>query len=107
MDKVNQQGATPRREASYENSFVLRLETLNAMVALAKSIGWNCYETPKSITVILERQDGTTVTEYMPDKDVKQVVEQYISEKNALPACVLTEELLQVIKEYLKNEKEN
>lgn len=102
-------------EAKYENSSLVRLAVLNSMVDLAKKLGFELYDTPKSITTVVERADGTTVTEYLSGKDIEEVVGKYIARQNELPACALTEDIVQLIKEeaikeYIansENEKEN
>lgn len=88
-------------EAKYENSILLRLETLNAAIALVQNIGFNLSETVKGIKVVIERQDGTTVTEQLREEEIQQTVGAYIAEKNKLPGYVLTEETLKTIAEYI------
>lgn len=94
-------------EAKYENSILLRLETLNAMIALVQRTGFNLYETVKGIKVVIERQDGTTVTEQLREEEIQQAVSNYIAEKNKLPGYVLTEETLKAIAEYITAQQAN
>ena len=68
-------------EAKLENSTLIRLEVLNGMIAMAKSIGFNLTETPKSITVVVEREDGTTVTEYLAGDEIKKAVREHFDEQ--------------------------
>lgn len=92
-------------EAKYENSTLQRLEVLNRMVEMAQNFGFNLYEKPKSIKVIVERQDGTTITEQLKSEEIETVVEQYMTEKNQLPPFTLTQEMFDALKEYFTNLK--
>ncbi len=89
-------------EAKYEDSILIRLDALNAMIALCQNIGFNRYETIKGIKVVIEREDGTTVTEHLREDEIEQTVSAYIAEKNRLPEYYLTEETLKAIVEYVK-----
>ena len=93
-------------EAIYENSFMLRLETLNAMKALCESLRYNCYETVKGVKVVIERQDGTTVTEQLKAEEIKMVADAYMAEQDRLTGGPLTEALMNMI-ESLKEQQAN
>lgn len=67
-------------EAKYENSEMLRLEVLNAMIALGGNIGLNCNEVPKGIMVAVIRENDETVTEYLSRAEIEQAIKKRISE---------------------------
>lgn len=76
-------------EAKYENSTLLRTEILNTMIALVQSIGFNLYETVKDIKVVVERQDGSFVTERLTEEEIRQTVDAYIAEHNKIPEATM------------------
>ena len=83
-------------EATYESSALLRTEILNAMIALVQSIGFNLYETVKDIKVVVERKDGSFVTERLTEEEIRQTVDAYIAEQNKIP-----EEAMKRIIDYI------
>ena len=93
-------------EAKYENSILTRLQTLNAMKALCESLRYNCYETIKGLKVIIERQDGTTVTEQLREDEIKTIADAYMAEQDRLTGGPLTEALMNMI-ESIKAQQVN
>lgn len=84
-------------EAAYEKTILQRLETLNAMKALCESLRYNCYETIKGIKVVIDRQDGTTVTEQLREDEIITIVENYMAEQDRLTGGPLTEALISLV----------
>ena len=93
-------------EAKYENSILPRLEALNAMKALCESLRYNCYETIKGLKVVIERQDGTTVTEQLREDEIKTIGDAYMAEQDRLAGGPLTEALMNMI-ESIKAQQAN
>ena len=93
-------------EAKYENTILQRLETLNAMKALCEGLRYNCSETIKGLKVVIERQDGTTVTEQLREDEIKSIADTYMAEQDRLTGGPLTEALISMI-ESIKAQQVN
>lgn len=87
-------------EAAYTKDLI-SLEMLNATKALCESIRYNYYETVKNVKVIVERADGTILTEQWKEEDIAIIADNYMAEQNRLAGGLLTEEFMKAIVEYI------
>ena len=70
-------------EARYENSANVRLDVLNAVIALTQTLNLNHLEIPKNISIVVEMENGKTVTEKLTSTDIEKIIAEQIENQQA------------------------
>ena len=71
------------------------------MKAICENLRYNSYETINGMKVVIERQDGTTITEELKEHELVKIADDYMAEQNRLNAGLDLDEIIKAVAEYM------
>lgn len=99
--RLNRAEREIKMEAAYKKTILQRLDVLNGMKAICENLRYNSYETIKGMKVVIERQDGTTITEELKEHELVKIADDYMAEQNRLNAGLDLDEIIKAVAEYM------